>query len=563
MNKKWRLLCISCGITESSLDWQNNYQRPAACLACGGALLQAVFDYAQLGRDYPLQIIDRRPTMWRYRELLPLHDDANLITMGEGGTALLHLKNLGLMLGCPNLYLKDERQGPTHSFKDRQASLAISVMKELAIREAVVASTGNVAIAYSAYAARAGIKLWAFLTSAVPPEKMREVALYGTEVVKVSATYSRTKEVAAQFAVHKNLHLDRGIRSIAARESMKTIAFEIAEELGYLDELAGAGMGAWRAPDWYIQAVSGGMGPVGVHKGFQELKEMGLIKQIPKLANIQAAGCAPMVHAWQANSPKPYIVKQPHTQIATVATGAPGIAYEILYRAAKEHGGTFLGISDEEAFQAMHIMAKMDGISMEPAAALACAGAIQMIRDGTIKPEETIVICCSGHTFPVEKHLLDEKWLHDLDISAARKLCPSARSEALLTSLETIGNTAKRIAIVEDNVSAALLLRRILQAKGNYEILEAHDGLTALSLIRRERPDLVLLDLMMPGMDGFTLIEQLKKDPILHHIPLIVITAAHLNDNEKKFLQAQTRALLRKGSFVHTDLLADIDAALA
>jgi threonine synthase len=119
--------------------------------------------------------------MWRYRELLPLVDDSNRITMGEGGTPLLHLKNLGLMLGCPNLYLKDERQGPTGSFKDRQASLAISVMKEQNIREAVVASTGNVAIAYSAYAAQAGIKLWAFLTSSVPADKMREVALYGMD----------------------------------------------------------------------------------------------------------------------------------------------------------------------------------------------------------------------------------------------------------------------------------------------------------------------------------------------------------------------------------------------
>ena len=557
MSAKWRLVCTSCGANDLPTT------RPlVACPNCDGTWLEPVFDYAQLAPHLTERISKRRYSMWRFRELLPLNDDQNRITMGEGGTPLLHLKNLGLMLGCPNLYLKDERQGPTGSFKDRQASLAISVMKEHGIREAVVASTGNVAIAYSAYATQAGIKLWAFLTSTVPSDKMREVALYGTEVVKVTATYDRTKQIAAQFAERKGLHLDRGIRSIAARESMKTLSYEIAEDLGYLDLQAGRSNGAWRAPDWYFQAVSGGMGPVGVHKGFQELKLMGLINKMPKIASVQAAGCAPMVHAWENDSPIPIIVNHPRTRITTVATGAPGVAYHMLYQAAKKHGGTFLGISDEEAFRTMHIMAKMDGISMEPAAALACAGAINMVRQGTIKPHETIVICCSGHTFPVEKHLLDENWSHDLDLSEEAESSLSAPSEGLLASLEGLGRDVGRIAIVEDDPSASLLLRRILQAQGNYEIMEATDGASGLELIRREQPDLVLLDLMMPEMDGYTVIEELKKDPALHEIPVIVITAAHLNPSEKARLQGQTRSLFRKGNFVDSDLLADIDAVL-
>ncbi|MGB0388063.1 MAG: pyridoxal-phosphate dependent enzyme [Ardenticatenaceae bacterium] len=559
MRAKWQLVCTSCRANHLSI-----HQPPVACPYCGGTWLEPVFNYAELGTEDGLvqRIAHRRHSMWRYRELLPLNDDQNCITMGEGGTPLLHLKNLGLMLGCPNLYLKDERQGPTGSFKDRQASLAISVMKEHGIREAVVASTGNVAIAYSAYATQAGIKLWAFLTSTVPADKMREVALYGTEVVKVSATYDRTKQIAAQFAERKGLHLDRGIRSIAARESMKTLAYEISEDLGYFDQQKGRSNGAWRAPDWYFQAVSGGMGPVGVHKGFKELKRMGLINKMPKIASVQAAGCAPMVHAWEQDSPRPIVVHEPRTRITTVATGAPGIAYEILYRAAKKYGGTFIGISDEEAFRTMHIMAKMDGISMEPAAALACAAAIKMVREGAITPDQTIVICCSGHTFPVEKHLLDEKWTHDIDLSDETESNQSAPSEGLLASLEGLGRDVGRIAIVEDDPSASLLLRRILQAQGNYEILEATDGLAGLQLIRRERPDLILLDLMMPNMDGYTVIEELKKDPDLHEIPVIVITAAHLNPSEKARLKGQTRSLLRKGTFVHSDLLADIEGAL-
>lgn len=550
----WRLRCTSC-----DADDLTTLQPLTACPHCGGQWLEPTYDYAALGANYPQTVRNRRYTMWRYRELLPLLDDHHKITMGEGGTPLLHLKHLGWMVGHRHLYLKDERQGPTGSFKDRQASLALSVMKEHGVREAVVASTGNVAIAYSAYATQAGIKLWAFLTSAVPNDKMREVALYGTEVVKVTATYDRTKEVAAHFAERKGLHLDRGIRSIAAREAMKTIAFELCEELGLLDAEEGVSDGKWRAPDWYIQAVSGGMGPVGVLKGFQELHEMGIIDKIPKIASVQTTGCAPMVEAWEADSPTPFNVAEPRTRITTVATGSPGVAYEVLYRAAKEYGGTFIAVRDEDAFRAMHIMAKMDGISMEPAAAMACAAAIQMVRDGIIQPDETVAICCSGHTFPVEKHLLDEDWTHDLDLSHEAQAVTAAPSEGILQSLEGLSQTIRRVAIIEDDPASALLVRRILQAQGNYGILEANDGMAGMELIRREKPDLVLLDLMMPGMDGFTVVEQMKADETLHDIPIIVITAATLTAAEKARLQGKVRATLRKGSFVDTELIEVVE----
>ena len=155
------------------------------------------------------------------------------------------------------------------------------MMKEANVTELVVASTGNVAISYSAYSAHAGIKLWTFVPSRVPPEKMREIAIYGSEVVKVTTTYDATKKVAARFAKHKGILVDRGIRNIGTRESMKTIAMEIAEQL--TAELGPLQPGVpWRAPDWYIQAVSGGMGPVGVHKGYEELYQMGLVDRIPQ-----------------------------------------------------------------------------------------------------------------------------------------------------------------------------------------------------------------------------------------------------------------------------------------
>jgi len=184
------------------------------CPRCGSQWSEARYDLEDIGRTLINSLHERPFDLWRYRELLPVQNPNPVLRMGEGGTPLIRAANLGMMLGCPNIYIKDERQGPTNSFKDRQAAVGITALKEAGITEMVLASTGNVAISYSAYAARAGIKLWAFLTSLVPAEKMREVAIYGTQVVKVTASYDQTKQVAAEFARQRGLYFERGSRSI-------------------------------------------------------------------------------------------------------------------------------------------------------------------------------------------------------------------------------------------------------------------------------------------------------------------------------------------------------------
>jgi threonine synthase len=569
-----------------------------ACPACGGEWLDARYDYESvppsLFAAYAGPLFAPRPTMWRYWDLLPLHNPDNITSMGEGGTPLFHATNLGIMLGRSRIYVKDERQNPTGSFKDRQASLAISVMKEQGITEAVVASTGNVAISYSAYSAIAGIKLWAFLTSSVPADKMREVALYGSEVIKVTGTYDQTKQVAADFAKRKGLHLDRGIRSFAAKESMKTVAFEIAEQLGWLlregrHEPDGSPRPAHpghpaqagshlvheepvpplgdsprlpapspglRAPDWYVQAVSGGLGPVGVWKGFKELHDMGLVDRLPKLACIQAEGCAPMVDSFRKGLAFAEPVPNPRTLITTVATGYPGLAYTYLRQVLLDHGGVFEAVSDDEAFRAMHVMAKMDGISMEPAAGLAFAGLFKMISAGVVKPDDIVVVNCSGHTFPVEKHLLGDAWARSLDVSEAER--DGFTEEGLLASLDRLDTRVQRIAIIEDDPDARRLLRRVLQARGDYQIFEAEGGLEGINLVRQHRPDLVLLDLMMPEVDGFEVLEAIRADEGLGGTRIIVITAKTLTANERRRLGGQIELLLQKGSFLDDDLLEDI-----
>lgn len=541
-----KLYCPACDYTEP-------YTRLlVTCPSCGESYIDVIYDVHEL--NWPEELRDRDQTMWRYHELLPVQDEADIVTMGEGYTPLIHSENLGAMLGLKHLYIKDERQGPTGSFKDRQASLAISTLKKFGIQDVVVASTGNVAIAYSAYAARARIKLVAFTISSVPPEKMREVMIYGTELVKVTGTYNQAKQVAAQFAKSKDIFLDRGVRNIAAKEAMKTIAYETAEQLGKIFGPSDAGT-PWRSPDWYIQAVSGGLGPVGVVKGFHELKEFGLSDKIPQIGAMQSAGCDPMVRAWREDRDEAAPVMQPTTRIATVATDVPGPAYAILREHMNEYGGVFESVTDEEAYQVLKQIAQLDGFSVEPATAIAFAGLIKLVRQGMLHPDEIIVLNCTGHTFPVEKHLLAEDLIRDVDVSNARAEVPS---EGLLTALETVDKTVSKVVVIEDDRGASKLMTRILQANGIKEVYQAFDGRSGLQMVQEIKPDLIVLDLMMPELDGFGVLDWLKGNERHRDVPVVVVTAKDLTVRERNRLNGQVQGLLQKGSFIDDAQLEEL-----
>lgn len=541
-------VCAGCGYSEPYSRLLDN------CPECGGTSFTAEYTLdGPLG--WPEALKDRPPTLWRYRELLPIRDEANIVSMGEGGTPLIHSENLGAMLGLKHLYLKDERQGPTGSFKDRQATLAISTMKEMDYRELVVASTGNVAIAYSAYAARARIKLWVFTISSVPSDKMREVTLYGSELVKVTGTYDQAKQVAARFAQSKGLPLDRGVKSIAARESMKTLAFEIAEELGSIYGPTESGK-PWRTPDWYFQAVSGGLGPVGVMAGFRQLNKFGLAEGLPKLGLVQSTGCDPMVRAFEAGQEEAPPFLNPSTLIATVATDVPGDAYRMLREELLAHGGSFSSVSDEEAYQALKTVAQLDGISVEPATALAFAGLFRMVRQGRIDPNEVVVVNVSGHTFPVEKHILGSDLIRDVDLTpAAQTRIPQ---EGLLSALETVDGGINRVIIIEDDPGASQLMARILRAHGVKEVFEARDGQEGIDMVRAKHPDLIVLDLMMPNVDGFEVLDRLTADSRLGDVPVVVVTAKDLTAAERTRLNGQVKSLLQKGSFIDEAVLENL-----
>jgi threonine synthase len=555
--------CIDCGHQSGLIN------DTPGCPKCGSLWRESKYDYESLSKTL-IGLLAKRPfDLWRYRELLPVCNPNPDLSMGEGGTPLIRAANLGMMLGCPNIYIKDERQGPTASFKDRQAAVTIAYLKEAGISDYIIASTGNVAISYSAYAARAGIKLWAILTSLVPAAKMREVAIYGTQVIKVTGSYDQAKEVAAQFAKQKGIKIDLGARSISCIDSMKTIAFEIAEQLATLlgpdeSESDGGASYPWRAPDWYIQSVSGGMGPLGVLKGFTEMQQMGFIRQLPKIAPIQAEGCAPMVHAWKQNREVAIPVHSPRTLIATLATGDPGRTYTVLRKKMLEaSGGEFESVTDEEAYRAMHFVAKMEGLSIEPAAAVAFAGLVKLVRAGYIKPEETIVVNCTGHTMPIEHTILGEGWSRNIDYPSQSSAMEQSTEEGLLAALSKVAiDRFPRIAIVDDNPDVRRLIRRILQAQGDYTLFEAENGHEAVALAVKEHPNLIILDLMMPGMDGFSVLENLQSNSDTADIPVIVVTAKELTRAEKDRLNGHIQKLMQKGDFLNDDLSDEVRALL-
>ncbi len=521
------LECVICGK-------QQPYEPfvPGICKHCQSQWLEARYDYEAFKREILRGLPNRPSNLWRYQDILPLNDPASLDLYPAGGTPLWHSARFAPSLGAGSVFIKDERYGPTSSFKDRQAAVAVAAMNENGIREAVIASTGNAAVAYAAACARAGIKLWVFMTSLVPQEKLREAALFGAEVIRVSGNYDQTKQIAAQFAQRRNLLLDRGATSIPAKESMKTIAYEIVEQLG------------WRAPDWYVQAVSGGLGPLGVYQGFKEMLHMGLINKIPKLAIIQAEGCAPMARAFKAGKDvaEPVI---PDTRIIILSTGDPGKAYTYLWKLTQQFGGAMESVTDHEAYSAMQALAKSEGMAVEPATAVAFAGLEKALKNGTIGADETVVVNCTGHTFPVEKHVLGDQFAVDIHLSEDQSPAPR---EGLQAALENLDEKATTVLLVDDNPDDALLIRRMLEARKTYRVYHAKDGWEGLAMARQKLPDLIVSDLTMPGIDGFGLVEELKLDPRTKNIPVVVVSAKDITKEERERLNGHIEALYQKGS---------------
>lgn len=271
---------------------------------------------------------------------------------------------------------------------------------------------------------------------------------------------------------------------------------------------------------------------------------MGLIDRIPKLAVIQAEGCAPMVNAFKAGKDVAEAVI-PSTRIIILSTGDPGKSYTYLWNLTQQYGGIMEAVSDAEAFTAMRTLAKTEGMAVEPAAAVAFAGLEKMMRNGNIAKDETVVVNCTGHTFPVEKHVLGDQYAVDVHLSESQAPAPR---EGLQAALENLDEKTTTILMIDDNEDDALLIRRLLESQKSYRLFHAKDGWEGLAQARQKVPDLIVTDLMMPGIDGFGLVEELRLDPRTRDIPIVVVSAKDITAEERRRLNGHIEAVYQKGS---------------
>jgi threonine synthase len=227
-----------------------------------------------------------------------------------------------------------------------------------------------------------------------------------------------------------------------------------------------------------------------------------------------------------------------------------------------ETKGVFESVSDEEAFRAMHVLAKMEGISAEPASGVAFAGLFKLVRAGIIKSTDTVVVNCTGHTLPAEQFLFGENWTREVDLQVNTEQDPTPQ-EGLLSALNNVTpGRFPRVLVVDDTPEARRLIRRILQSQGDFEIFEATNGREAIQLANLELPDLIILDLMMPEVDGFAALDELRSKPQTANIPVIVATAKELTVEEKMRLQGQIQSLMIKGDFLNDEFLNEVRALI-
>jgi threonine synthase len=271
---------------------------------------------------------------------------------------------------------------------------------------------------------------------------------------------------------------------------------------------------------------------------------MGLINKIPKLGIIQAEGCAPMVNAFKAGKSESDSVI-PDTRIIILSTGDPGKAYTYLWNLIQQHGGVMESVSDADAFSAMRALAKSEGMAVEPATSVGFAGLEKLVTNGTISLDETVVINCTGHTFPVEKHVVGDQWAVDVHLSETQMPAPR---EGLQAALENLDEKTTTVLLIDDNPDDALLIRRLLEGKKAYRVLHAKDGWEGLAMARQQLPDLIVTDLTMPGIDGFGLVEEVKLDPRTKDIPVVVVSAKDITVDERKRLNGHIEAVYQKGS---------------
>jgi threonine synthase len=327
----------------------------------------------------------RAPSLWRYRELLPVENDANIVTFGEGMTPLLDCPRLAAHLGISRLLIKDESQLPTGSFKSRGMAVAVSMAKELGIRRVAIPTAGNAGGALAAYAARAGMECFVFMPEDTPAVNRAEAALFGAKTFLVNGLINDCGTIVREGAAKMGWFDFSTLKEPYRLEGKKTMGLELAEQMD------------WHLPDAIFYPTGGGTGLIGMWKAFEELGILGWLEsdERPRLYSCQYDGCAPIAAAFEKGERFCEAPAHPHTLASGLRVPKPVGDFMIL-DAVRASGGAALAVAEDKLMGWMRLATELEGISLCPEAA-ACIGALEsQLASGGTKRKETAVIYNTG-----------------------------------------------------------------------------------------------------------------------------------------------------------------------
>src|SRR6195256_4907586 len=373
----YELRCREC-----NKSWGN--QPRSICDDCFSPL-EVFYDYDAARLTFTRErIAQGPPNMWRYSDLLPLPENFQP-AMPTGFTPLLNAPHLAGRLGARNLFLKNDAVClPTLSFKDRVVSVALAQAKAFGFEIVSCSSTGNLANAVAAHAARNGFKAWIFIPSDLEPAKVVGTQVFGAKVVRIAGSYDQVNRLCSQIAdEHSWGFVNVNLRPYYA-EGSKTVGFEIAEQLG------------WRLPDNLVVPMAGGSLITKIKKAFGELIELGLVEAKPvKFFGAQATGCSPISPGVKAANPKSEPQK-PKTIARSLAIGNPADGHYAI-KTITESGGWSEDVSDPELVESIQLLAETEGVFTETAGGVTVGTADKLYRQGRIHPDETTVLCITGN----------------------------------------------------------------------------------------------------------------------------------------------------------------------
>jgi len=377
-----RLDCPRCGKKYDA-------DRVQGTCECGSPLL-ARYDLERVaGTVSPRDIAGRAPDLWRYHELLPVRSAESVVTLGEGMTPLLPMPRIGAALGVPRLLMKDEGMLPTGTFKARGAAVGVSRAAELGVRAIAMPTNGNAGAAWSAYAARAGMRSLITMPSASPPITQAECAAAGAEVHLVDGHIGDAGALVSRLLAERPGYLNVAtLREPYRIEGKKTMGLEIAEQLG------------WRMPDVIVYPAGGGVGLIGIHKALGELLDLGWVTgDPPRLVAVQARACAPVVAAFGtgARSCSPWRAAGTASSVAFGIMVPQPLGDTLMLDALYASRGTALAVSDTDLLAAQREVAAAEGALICPESA-ACFAAVRELRAGGWLSEHDEVIVLSTGT---------------------------------------------------------------------------------------------------------------------------------------------------------------------